>query len=207
MNPKIILFDEPLSNLDNKLRSQTRSEIKRVQQMLGITALYVTHDQSEALSLSDRVVVMNRGRIVQTGSPLDIYNHPASPFVSDFIGGANFLSARVEERRSGGLSLRVGNHGFSVSSESVYTSAVPGEEVLLGIKPEAVEIHRQGPGIPGQVEACSFLGATTEVKVEVLNSFVTAVHANSASGAVVFQPGEQVFLRPKEGFLRAYDGP
>ncbi len=97
LKPRIILFDEPLSNLDAKLRIQTRTEIKRVQQMLGITALYVTHDQSEALSMSDTIVIMNKGEIAQMGSPEEIYNNPNSAFVADFIGNANFMDAVVED--------------------------------------------------------------------------------------------------------------
>jgi iron(III) transport system ATP-binding protein len=103
LKPEIMLFDEPLSNLDAKLRIQTRTEIMRVQQMLGITALYVTHDQSEALSMSDRIVVMNQGKVEQFGTPEEIYASPATPFVADFIGNANFVNVLVKEDRKNAL--------------------------------------------------------------------------------------------------------
>ncbi len=95
--PKILLLDEPLSNLDAKLREQMRVELKRLQKRLGITTVYVTHDQSEALALSDEIAVFNAGRIVQRGTPQDIYRHPKSQFVADFIGSANFLNGMVKE--------------------------------------------------------------------------------------------------------------
>ena len=91
MEPKVLLFDEPLSNLDAKLRVQMRSEIRRIQQELGITSVYVTHDQDEAMVLSDQIVVMNKGRVQQTGKAIEIYRHPQTRFVADFIGRANFL--------------------------------------------------------------------------------------------------------------------
>ena len=91
--PKILLLDEPLSNLDAKLREQMRVELKRLQKRLGITTVYVTHDQSEALALSDEIAVFNAGKIIQRGTPQDIYRHPKSQFVADFIGSANFLAA------------------------------------------------------------------------------------------------------------------
>src|SRR5262249_38309124 len=95
--PKILLLDEPLSNLDAKLREQMRVELKRLQKRLGITTVYVTHDQSEALALSDEIVVFNSGKIVQRGTPQDIYRHPKSQFVADFIGSANFLPGTVKD--------------------------------------------------------------------------------------------------------------
>src|SRR5439155_2670607 len=95
--PQILLLDEPLSNLDAKLREQMRVELKRLQKRLGITTVYVTHDQSEALALSDEIAVFSAGRIIQRGTPQDIYRHPKSQFVADFIGSANFLHETVKE--------------------------------------------------------------------------------------------------------------
>jgi len=124
LKPEIILFDEPLSNLDAKLRIQTRTEIKRVQQLMGITALYVTHDQSEALSMSDQIVIMNRGKIAQVGSPEEIYNNPNSSFVADFIGNANFIDAVVSEVGSDTLTVKVQNESIVVEK--------PAEEFVEG---------------------------------------------------------------------------
>src|SRR5712692_4798036 len=106
MEPKVLLFDEPLSNLDAKLREQMRVEIRAIQQRLGITSVYVTHDQVEAMTLSDRIVVMNKGRIEQVGTPQAIYQRPASRFVADFIGKANFVEARVLSQRDGQVRIQ-----------------------------------------------------------------------------------------------------
>ena len=95
VEPGVLLFDEPLSNLDAKLRVYMRTEIRRIQQQFGITAIYVTHDQSEAMSISDQIIIMNKGVIAQTGTPREIYYHPNSEFVADFIGEANFLRGQV----------------------------------------------------------------------------------------------------------------
>jgi iron(III) transport system ATP-binding protein len=103
MEPKVLLMDEPLSNLDAKLRESMRTEIRRIQRSLGITSVYVTHDQIEAMTLSDRVVVMNQGLIEQVGTPLEVYRHPNSRFVADFIGRANFIEATVTSSRAGEL--------------------------------------------------------------------------------------------------------
>ncbi|HEX9898097.1 MAG TPA: ABC transporter ATP-binding protein, partial [Candidatus Methylomirabilis sp.] len=101
MQPKVLLFDEPLSNLDAKLRKRMREEIRLLQQRLGITAIYVTHDQAEALAISDRIVVMDRGRVSQIGTPLELYKAPANRFVAEFIGEANFLPAILETTEDG----------------------------------------------------------------------------------------------------------
>ena len=105
MEPKVLLLDEPLSNLDAKLREQMRTEIREIQQRLGITSVYVTHDQVEAMSLSDRIVVMNQGRIDQVGTPQEIYRHPRTAFVANFIGRTNFVDGVVAELASDRLSL------------------------------------------------------------------------------------------------------
>src|SRR5512136_1057502 len=105
MEPKVLLMDEPLSNLDAKLREQMRTEIRRIQKRLGITSVYVTHDQVEAMTLSDQVVVMNQGRIEQIGAPSEVYRKPQTRFVADFIGRANFVQATVRGRRDGQLVL------------------------------------------------------------------------------------------------------
>ena len=105
MEPKVLLMDEPLSNLDAKLREQMRTEIRRIQQRLGITSVYVTHDQIEAMTLSDQIVVMNQGKIEQIGSPAEVYRRPRTRFVADFIGRANFVPATVRDRRDGSLVL------------------------------------------------------------------------------------------------------
>ena len=130
LKPAIILFDEPLSNLDAKLRSQTRIEIKRVQKLLGITALYVTHDQSEALSMSDKIVIMNKGKIAQVGTPSEVYNTPNSPFVADFIGNANFIDVKICEVGKKTLSVVIQGKTMDVVKPDL--DFIEGEEIFSG---------------------------------------------------------------------------
>jgi len=203
LKPVIILFDEPLSNLDAKLRIQTRIEIKRVQQLLGITALYVTHDQSEALSMSDQIVVMNKGRIAQVGSPADIYNNPNSPFVANFIGNANFIDTIISEVGRDSLTIVLQERSIEVAKPDL--DFAEGEEIYLTIKPEAVNISIDPTGFTGKVDVSSFLGSITEYKVEFENSFITVVHFNT-TGFIKkhYNFGEEVYLNFKKEYFHVY---
>ncbi len=203
LKPEIILFDEPLSNLDAKLRIQTRTEIKRVQQMLGITALYVTHDQSEALSMSDQIVIMNKGKIAQFGSPEEIYNNPNSSFVADFIGNANFIDATVAEIARDSIIVTI--QGKQVKVEKTDEVFSEGEEVALAIKPEAVDISLEPTGFTGKLDVSSFLGSITEYKIEFENSFIIAIHSNTAGHSLKhFKMGEEVHVDFKKDFFHIY---
>lgn len=204
LKPSLILFDEPLSNLDAKLRMQTRTEIKRVQQLLGITAIYVTHDQSEALSMSDRIVVMNQGRIMQQGSPEDIYNSPATPFVSDFIGNANFIETSATGVSSEGVEVKIQDETFLVPKHRCDGEISKGEEILLAIKPEAIEVNKEHSGCTGRVDVSSFIGATTEYKVEFEESYLTVVHPNMSPRVQVYKTNDEVFLHFNSEFFRVY---
>ncbi len=151
-NPKVFLFDEPLSNLDAKLRVQMRTEIKKVHQTVRTTTVYVTHDQIEAMTLADRVVVMNGGVIEQVGTPNDLYHHPTTRFVAGFIGSPamNFLPCRVQDGMNGGLTVRV-SEGIEVPiplSRTDRYGKYKGREMVLGLRPEHLfEHHDQGkPG-------------------------------------------------------------
>jgi iron(III) transport system ATP-binding protein len=166
MEPKVLLFDEPLSNLDAKLREQMRAEIRRIQQTLGITSVYVTHDQAEAMTLSDRIVVMHQGRMVQVGTADEIYRRPASAFVADFIGKANFLPAHVVGVSPGGrLDLEV--LGRILSLPLPDNTPHVGERTTLLVRPEASLIERSGDGYPGRVRRTSYLGPVVEYEVDV----------------------------------------
>jgi ABC-type Fe3+/spermidine/putrescine transport system ATPase subunit len=161
VRPQVLLLDEPLSNLDAKLRVRVRTEIRLLQQRLGITAVYVTHDQEEALAVSDRVAVMNHGRLQQVGSPLEIYHRPQNRFVADFVGLANF----VEAEGTGTGRVRAGRH------ELVVNGGVSGS-VTLVLRPEAVQLRRVPPTdaanvLPGRIEAMSFLGTLARYWVDV----------------------------------------
>jgi len=138
IEPDVLLLDEPLSNLDAKLRLEMRQEIKRIHSESGITAIYVTHDQKEALSLADRVAVMNNGKIIQVGTPREIYNYPNSQFVADFIGETNFISGKLTtvEDKQGMVESDIG----SIQSINVNNEIAVGESVLCSIRPESISV-------------------------------------------------------------------
>ncbi len=193
MRPKVLLFDEPLSNLDAKLRVAMRAEIRRLQQEMGITALYVTHDQDEAMSLSDRIIVMNKGRIEQMGNPEQIYRHPATAFVADFIGQANFLDATVSSISDGVARVTVLGGERSIPAADEVTGA--GESTIL-VRPESVEITRESGdqtvgGNYGTVLSTVFYGAVVEYVVRTESGDVTAV-VSDPDAADIAQPGEIV---------------
>jgi iron(III) transport system ATP-binding protein len=144
MEPKLLLLDEPLSNLDAKLRELMRFELKRLQRELGITTVYVTHDQSEALALSHQVAVMNHGRIQQIGSPRDIYERPQNQFVADFVGTTNFVEGTVTAREPGRDFYVIDTELGPLHSSSVETLRV-GEKTVLSVRPEDVELSDEKP--------------------------------------------------------------
>jgi len=160
MEPKVLLFDGPASNLDAKLREQMRVEIRAIQQRLGNTSVYVTHDQVETMTLSDRIVVMNKGRSEQVGTPHAIYQRPATRFVEDFIGKANFVEARVLSQSDGDVRVRSdGSQELEVPSPE--RAPLPGHILTLVVRPKVVTFSRDGP-IKGVVERASYLGAAIE---------------------------------------------
>ncbi|MEK6719283.1 MAG: ABC transporter ATP-binding protein [Chloroflexota bacterium] len=161
--PQVLLLDEPLSALDAKIRVSLRNEIRAIQRQLGITTVYVTHDQEEALSLSDRVVVMNEGRIEQIGTPFEIYNFPTTAFVASFVGTLNVLAASVVDAASGRLSV----DGQEIRAASV--SAPNGSKVSVALRPEIVTIGGEGDGnrLSGKIEDVTFLGSIVRIRVKV----------------------------------------
>ncbi|WP_420963490.1 ABC transporter ATP-binding protein [Brucella sp. IR073] len=179
-NPKVFLFDEPLSNLDAKLRVKMRTEIKRLHQMLPTTTVYVTHDQVEAMTMADRVVVMNKGLIEQMGEPQELYLHPRSKFVAGFIGSPsmNFLPARLEAE--GGALFVVLEDGTRLAvppaKAAAYRSHV-GKEIVFGIRPEAISARQDRQGwepFDAAADLVEPLGATTMVYFNVGKSAICA---------------------------------
>ncbi|MES2977825.1 MAG: ABC transporter ATP-binding protein [Pseudomonadota bacterium] len=170
MEPKLLLLDEPLSNLDAKLRERMRFEIKRLQRELGLTTVYVTHDQGEALALSHEIAVMSEGRIVQIGSPRVIYERPASQFVADFVGLTNFVDAVVEQpENTDGLYLVTSAIGpISVFSNETLAR---GDKVLISIRPENIELSEtplQGSNaVQAKVDLKVFLGEYTDFQIKI----------------------------------------
>ncbi|MDZ7823578.1 MAG: ABC transporter ATP-binding protein [Ahrensia sp.] len=147
--PDVILFDEPLSNVDAKLRRKVRSEIRALQQEFGLTAVYVTHDQEEALAVSDRIVVMNAGRIAQVGTPTDLYERPASAFISSFIGDANLIEGDVQKGKFGAAALDLNVSGGD-------------GRCTVSIRPERIVLHKNGPA---KIASATYLGSRMEYEV------------------------------------------
>lgn len=162
VEPALLLFDEPLSNLDVALRLNTREEIRSLQRKTGITTVYVTHDQAEAMSLSDRVAVMRAGRFEQVGSPSEVYESPVSPFVAGFVGGGNLIAGVIRE--GGGFET----NGTTLALPASFAGAVRGKAVLA-IKPEALSVVPEGrsEGLAGLVEDREYLGFTTNFLVNL----------------------------------------
>ncbi len=173
--PEILLLDEPLSNLDAKLREQMRFELKELQRRMRIPVLYVTHDQAEAMALSDRLAVMSGGRIAQVGRPAEIYRQPASRFVADFIGQMNFLAATVIGTEPG--SARVAIDGYECRVEN--PSGLSGR-VSLAVRPEDLDLS-SGPGLPARVEVRSFLGNIVEYRVRLAGGATVRVQASPSA--------------------------
>jgi putative spermidine/putrescine transport system ATP-binding protein len=162
--PQVLLLDEPLSALDAKIRVSLRQEIKSIQRKLGITTIYVTHDQEEALSLSDRVVVMNAGRIEQVGTPFEIYNFPQTEFAAQFVGTLNTLQAQVRDAASGCLVV----DGQEVLAASNLDGAQPGENVSVSIRPERISFNgetQKANVIEATLDSISFLGSIVRIQV------------------------------------------
>jgi iron(III) transport system ATP-binding protein len=166
LNPDILLLDEPLSNLDAKIRVQVRAEIRKLQRALGITTVYVTHDQEEALSLSDRVAVMRDGRVLQLGRPRELYERPRSRFVADFVGTNNLVPGTVAGRE--GDLLVVQTRLGMIRAEPAGPVA-PGQPCVLAIRPENVVVDGKGPDtnrVTGRITLASYLGNTLRYDVE-----------------------------------------
>ncbi|WP_159999587.1 ABC transporter ATP-binding protein [Roseomonas sp. 18066] len=157
--PQVFLFDEPLSNLDASLRGQMRIEIARLHQSLKTTMIYVTHDQVEAMTLADRIVVLNAGRVEQVGSPLELYRHPRNLFVAGFIGSTrmNFFAVHAEASDGGSVTVALPGGGSLVVPVD-RASAQPGEALTLGIRPEHLRLEGEGPAIAGPIEVVEELG-------------------------------------------------
>ncbi len=200
-NPKVLLLDEPLSNLDANLREQMRSEIRSLQRRLSITTVYVTHDQLEALAMSDRVAVMNAGRIVQEGTPDELYRRPASRFVAGFIGGANLLDGEWR-RRDSGLVFECQLGGLLCAGSE------PNEgRGMMAVRPEAVQLTVDRPGqqvnvFGARIDSVQFLGAFHEYRVSV-NGHALRVHTPASP---IIETGCPVFVHiPAEACIAVED--
>jgi iron(III) transport system ATP-binding protein len=199
LEPKVLLFDEPLSNLDAKLRRRVRDEIRGLQRDLALTVVYVTHDQEEALAVSDRIIVMRSARVAQDGTPRELYNAPASRFVADFMGDANLIEATVGEHRGEVAKVTVG----PLSLDLPHRGIAPGA-AALAVRPHAVRLAaaRKG-GIEGRVTKAAYLGDHMEYTVTTVSpqaelfatdADVNRPHAVGAEVAVHLDPENVVLV-------------
>jgi putative spermidine/putrescine transport system ATP-binding protein len=193
VKPQVLLLDEPLSALDAKIRVSLREEIRAIQQQLGITTVFVTHDQEEALSISDRIVVMNAGRADQIGTPFEIYNTPATRFVASFVGTLNLIEGKVVDPDSN--RIMIGDQGVTLK-QSV-TAYKPGDTVSLALRPEAGSLAESAKGdtaLTGEVSSAHFLGSVIRTRMNVAGNTISFDMFNSP-GMMPPSVGEKVTLR------------
>jgi iron(III) transport system ATP-binding protein len=190
--PKLLLLDEPLSNLDAKLRESMRFEIKEIQKKLGITVVYVTHDQTEAMAMSDRIIVMNRGIIQQVGTPTEIYRRPANQFVADFVGKVNFLPGIVREGR-----IELTGLGQSIPYDGNLR-----DKVILAVRPENISLSSvrgtgEGKGqLEGVLHSMFYLGDINDCRVLIKDEILRVIVESQSFDTL--REGQEVFLDLKE---------
>lgn len=193
IEPGVLLFDEPLSNLDAKLRVSMRTEIRKIQQKAGITAIYVTHDQSEAMAISDKVIIMNKGIVEQISTPQEAYYYPNSKFVADFIGEANFLAARVKSQDV----VEVDGTELACTTGNIET----GSDCSVVLRPEGASLADSG-SIKGKVEYSCFMGAYQDYHVRVADSLLKIQEYNPKNKKI-YSVGDEVYLKFEENTLYA----
>ena len=197
VEPAVLLLDEPLSALDLKLRQQMRFEIKRIQKRLDVTTVFVTHDQTEALAMADRIVVMNQGQVEQIGAPHDIYFHPNSRFTSDFIGETNFLEGRLVSRLENTVTVELPG-GLSLTA--VCSADAPLDaDIVVGIRPERIRLRRRKPDstlnvLAGNVIDVTFMGATQRFHVEFAGRMLVAEDVGGVRRAQRYRQSDTVYL-------------
>ena len=194
--PKVLLLDEPLGALDLRLRKDMQNELKRIQQQMGITFIYVTHDQEEALTMSDKIVVMNAGEIQQIGTPTEIYRYPVNEFVANFIGRSNTLKARYAQ---GALHF---DNGYAMPYNNC--GNVPAEDVLVAVRPEEFVLAADGQqGIDATVTSSVFLGLNTTYFVELYDGTNAEIVEESSISSII-PNGTKVKLTLKQDKINVF---
>ena len=188
LKPKVLLFDEPLSNLDAKLRRQVREDIREIQQKLGVTTIYVTHDQEEALAISDKVIVMNNAVIAQEGSPKDLYNNPKNKFVANFIGDANVLSSEIESKEANSYKIKLAEMKINIISEKNMTG-----NISVALRPEKININKNKSenNINAKVTNASFVGNSYQY---IFSTNIGKIYVISKDTINTFKINDEVFL-------------
>lgn len=201
IRPRVLLLDECLSALDKKLRVEMQAELRRILEECGVTTFFVTHDQEEAMTLSDSIVVMNNGIIEQTGSPAEVYEHPKNRFVASFLGKANFFAGKVQAAEGEQVTLETEHGPLTIPA----VDGAPGEQVSYAVRPEKIEMSREGEGLRGIVESVVYSGSTTSFRVRCGAMEVLTEERSSASQRP-HQKGEQVVLHwPADAAIRLED--
>ena len=189
IRPRVLLLDECLSALDKKLRVEMQSELRRILEECGVTTFFVTHDQEEAMTLSDSIVVMNHGIIEQTGSPYEVYERPRNRFVASFLGKANFFGGKVLAVDGNRVTMETPDGTFTISAPN----AQVGETVSYAVRPEKIEMSSQGDGVQGIVTSVVYSGSTTSFRVRC-GGMEVLTEERSAAGQSAFARGDSVVL-------------
>ncbi|MFD1362423.1 ABC transporter ATP-binding protein [Lentibacillus salinarum] len=193
--PRVLLFDEPLSNLDAKLREYMRDELRSIQQRLGITSLYVTHDQTEAMAISDKVVIMNQGKLQQADTPYNIYLRPRNHFVADFMGKADFVPATVKNKNGDQMILTMMEREVAINHETGFPTE-KGQTVDCVVRPEFWKIDEQGK-FSGVIRKTTYFGNSVEYEVEVNGILLTIMDYEHMNNGIKHE-GDEVGLHLKE---------
>lgn len=201
IEPSVLLFDEPLSNLDAKLRESMRDELRSLQRRLGITSLYVTHDQSEAMAISDKVVIMKDGVICQQGTPQEIYEQPANRFVADFIGKANFIDGTYLGLDGQAARVEIGGQLFSIPTPGKMEGVEVGGSCCLTVRPESFMLTKDAGRLPGAISRATYYGAKIEYEVMLGNQPII-VEVYNPQLTERFNVGDTVSLSMIEGCVR-----
>ncbi|MFQ6065959.1 MAG: ABC transporter ATP-binding protein [bacterium] len=195
----VLLLDEPLSNLDAKVRVGVRQEIRRLQKMLGITMVYVTHDQEEALVISDRIAVMNKGVVEQIGSPFEIYSHPRTAFVASFVGTTNFMEGKVLSKKEDMATVEIGEQ-LSIKGQ-IDEKIKPGQAVMLFVRPEDIEVRRVilsrqlTNELEGDISQVTFIGNMIRYEAKISEKKTLTVEVHNPRKYKILEEGSRVLIK------------
>ena len=203
IHPTVLLMDEPLSNLDAKLRIEMRSAIREIQKKVGITTIYVTHDQEEALAISDRIAIMNKGVIQQIDTPQRIYLRPSNVFVATFIGHSNIFNGKVlvEEENQ----YVVFENGYKVSMNNLNSGAENGKEIKISVRPEEFILSSNKDGIRGTIHFNTFLGKYINYEVKLTNGEIIELTQDTSNNDTFYEVGQEIYLEVNKNKINIFN--
>ena len=203
IHPTVLLMDEPLSNLDAKLRIEMRSAIREIQKNIGITTVYVTHDQEEALAISDRIAIMNKGVIQQIDTPRKIYLRPSNVFVATFIGHSNIFNGKIVIEE--GKNHIAFENGYSVPMDNLNSEAENGKEIQISVRPEEFTISDSSDGIRGTIHFNTFLGKYINYEVMLHNREIIELTQDTSTNDTFYEIGQEVYLQVNKNRINIFD--